>query len=487
VPGPPGDARRSSALLLVLALVVLTANIGGITLPPIDDCFYARKGVEMERRGAFFTVTWNGQPSFTYPSLQFWILGRSFALFGENDAAARLPGALMATAIVAATGWIGAQAAFPVAGVTGMALLLASPYFLNNARRCMTEVPLAFWTTMSLVVLLAGLRRPRLHLLLALPLAAGILTKSLLGFLPLLAYGGGALFSRELRRPLGRPWLWAGVMLGLAGGATWTVHQWRHFGAPALEEHYVTGVLAISTRPIGWLQRLTGYPLILLTWFQPVVIPAVMGLWFWWRNRGGLKALDLLAHPSLPGARALVAAWWIVPFVLYAASSTQSARYLFPAFPAMAAIGGMWLTGRFPRFASVFRGVVVPAALGILALLYWVAPQALSRDPSRAYVTGGVLLRSRIPPDEPLTFLGHDYWRFANPLLYYNERTLEPSPNDSADESILRALTRSSRLLLVEKPRLAEVQQTAPEARVVLELPTGVVVSLGEPPARDGH
>ena len=41
------------------------------------------------------------------PSLQFWIVGRSFALLGRNDFAARLPSILMALAIMLMTYRIG--------------------------------------------------------------------------------------------------------------------------------------------------------------------------------------------------------------------------------------------------------------------------------------------------------------------------------------------------------------------------------------------
>src|SRR5439155_6265443 len=140
--------------------------------PPLDDCFYARKGVEMGRSGGFFTVTWDGQPTFQNPPLQFWLLGGSFRLLGENDLAARLPSLLMALGTAALTFRIGALALGETAGASAAALLLVSPFFLDNARRCMLEIPLAFWVAATLLLFLEGLARPRWFLLAALPLAA---------------------------------------------------------------------------------------------------------------------------------------------------------------------------------------------------------------------------------------------------------------------------------------------------------------------------
>ena len=62
----------------------------------MDDAFYARIAVEAERSGRFFTMTWNGHPNFQKPPLQFWLVGRFFAAFGEHDLVARLPSIVMA-------------------------------------------------------------------------------------------------------------------------------------------------------------------------------------------------------------------------------------------------------------------------------------------------------------------------------------------------------------------------------------------------------
>jgi len=195
-----------------------------LSLPSLEDSFYAREAVEMWRAGRLFTVTWNNIPTHQHPPLQHLLLGRSFALFGENDFAARLPTVLMAIGILVATYRIGCQTVGHSAAVTGVALLLVTPFFVDNARGCMMEIPLTFWITTTVVLYYEGLRRPWAHLLLALPLGAGILTKSVLGLMPLLALGG-MVGSAELRRPLRGLWIWLGVLLGLGLGAAWPLHQ----------------------------------------------------------------------------------------------------------------------------------------------------------------------------------------------------------------------------------------------------------------------
>ena len=92
--------RRELAILLLAGAVLFTANARELSLPALDDCFYARKAVEMERSGHFFTVTWADRPAFQNPPLQIWLTARSFALFGENDLAARRVGELVSVHVI---------------------------------------------------------------------------------------------------------------------------------------------------------------------------------------------------------------------------------------------------------------------------------------------------------------------------------------------------------------------------------------------------
>ena len=141
------QARRQLLVLLLAGSALFAANARQLGLPALDDCFYARKGVEMARSGGVFTVTWNGHPTFQNPPLQIWLLARSFALLGENDFSARLPSMIMAVALLLAVYRIGCLTVGATEGVGAVALLLVSPYFLNNARRCMMEMPLALWAS----------------------------------------------------------------------------------------------------------------------------------------------------------------------------------------------------------------------------------------------------------------------------------------------------------------------------------------------------
>jgi 4-amino-4-deoxy-L-arabinose transferase-like glycosyltransferase len=428
--------------------VLFCANASRLSLPSLDDCFYARKGVEMARSGNVATVTWNGRPTFQNPPLQIWILARSFRLLGENDLAARLPSILMALGILGGVLALGRRLWGEDEASTAASLLLLSPLFVNHARRAMLDVPLALWVVLAMLVVVRARDAPRRLALLALPLGAAILTKSVLGLLPLLVLAGAAVVDSGLRSTLRSRWLALGVALGFVLGAAWPVHQWLVHGPRALVEHFVTEIASRATAGGLDLRRLLlGYPSALLGSYQPVVLLALAGL------------PALLRRGAPPGSR-LVAAWLLVPVLLYSLSSAQSPRYLFPTLPAMALAGGFWLARGFPRAARAVR-VAAPGIALLAAAVFWISPQTLARSGNDPLKFGDPIA-SRAPAGEPLPYLGTRYWGFANPLLYYEERYLEASA-PSAEVALSRA-SAGSGLLFVDRDRLAEVARLAPVA-----------------------
>ena len=78
----PDNRGRLVALLVVAA--VLFAGLGnptGGTHP--DEGLYLQAAREMHDRGDWLTPTVDGRPDFTKPPLLYWLMGASFALFGE--------------------------------------------------------------------------------------------------------------------------------------------------------------------------------------------------------------------------------------------------------------------------------------------------------------------------------------------------------------------------------------------------------------------
>ena len=435
--------ERTLIVLLLLTFLVLSANAGKLSLLSLDDCFYARKGVEMGRSGRFFTVTWNYKATFQNPPLQFWILGRSFQLFGENDFAARLPSILMALGILFFTYKTARHLTSPNVALTAVALLLITPHFLSNGRRCMLEIPLTFWISISFFIFLKALQRPKLYALLALPIGAALLTKSLLGLLPIPVFLIAAIFNADIKRALTQSWFWIGIVGGILIGAIWPIHEFSRFGFEALREHYLGEIFSRSVREIPFYKLILGYPLILFSVFLPVALLAIPGLIKIFRERG---------------VSILIFVWILLPLIGYSFSSARSSRYIFPILPALAIAGAYWFESQFPRACSVLYKIAVPIFMIALATLIWVSPETILKDENKLLKTNHQFVRKAIPELEPAPYVGARYWSIANPLMYYAERQLA-IPANSADAAA-QAL-RGSGNLIADSQHVQEVQNVA--------------------------
>lgn len=465
--------RRSLFVLLLAAVLLLTAGMHQISLQSLDDAFYARKGVEMARTGNFFTVMLGGAPAFQNPPLQFWIMGRSFVLFGENDFAARLPFVVMALATLLAAVRIGALTLGRAAGVTAAALLLITPIFSSTARGTMMEVPFGCWVTLTFLLFLEGVsspasgraaagrdafggaRRTRWHLLMALPIAGAILTKSVLGVVPLMVLPVAVALSRELRHLCGHA-TWIGPLIGIVLGFSWPLHQWFVFGDTALHEHFLGQVLEPSTQSVGVLSRLTGYPLILLRSYQPILFPGLAG------------AVTLVMMARRPGItttppghedwRGLLLVTWIaVPVAIASLSSAQSSRYIFSILTPLALCAAWWLLRVVPRLAAFITRWFTPALAAITAVIFWVEPTRLTRDQNQIFKREAEHLKREIPAGSPVGYVGTRYWLIANPLLYYADRNL----GQLESEAEICGVARNYPTVFVEADQKAAVEARA--------------------------
>jgi 4-amino-4-deoxy-L-arabinose transferase-like glycosyltransferase len=460
------------AVLLLAALVLFTARMGDLSLPSLEDAFYGREAVEMARSGRIYTVTWNGEPTHQHPPLHLWLVARAFDALGERDLAARLPTVLLALGTMLLTWRIGVLTLGRAAAVAGVAGLLATPIFVDNARRLMMEVPLTFWIAGTVWVYLEARERPRWQIALAIPLGAAILTKSVLGLMPILALVG-ALASEELRAPLRRPWVWMGLALGLAIGASWLAHQWWTQGSGAVASHLLAHVVRRSTRSLS-LRALRAYPVILLKFFQPVILPGLLGLWLALRQAGRQRARG-----------GVLAAWVLLPVVLYSFSSFRTPRFIFPILPPLALFAGYALVTLVPRVAAFLSSVLVPIGAVAIALTFWWNPALLTRDHNAVFKRNAATIKALAPEGEPVPYLGNHYWATANPLLYYAERVQAPS-SASGREAVEAAHRHPGRLLLVTRRRLPELPGVDAAREAVLEGRDWVLLRLGGAAAGSG-
>src|SRR6266536_1549184 len=95
-----GDRWPGVPILLALTAALLLFRLGAVPLLGPDEPRYARVAVEMHRSGDLVTPALQGRPWLEKPILYYWLAAASFAVLGENEAAARLPSVMAGVLLV---------------------------------------------------------------------------------------------------------------------------------------------------------------------------------------------------------------------------------------------------------------------------------------------------------------------------------------------------------------------------------------------------
>jgi 4-amino-4-deoxy-L-arabinose transferase-like glycosyltransferase len=352
---------RSAALLLALTAALLLLRLGDVPLIGPDEPRYARVAVEMRRSGDLVTPTLQGRPWLEKPPLYYWLAGVAFSLFGETEAAARLPSVAACLLLVASTAAVGAR-------LHGGAAGLHAGFILGTS-----VLPFAYGRAASMDMLLAsaltaGFGLLALHLVgaggaLLAPAAAACfglatLAKGPLGLLlPAMVVAVYVLVTREWRllRSLVTP---AALASFLVVAAPWYLLVYRAQGQAFVDVFLLDHNLQRFTSTIHHHPGPLYY-------YVPVLLP---GLFPW--SGLALPALGAL-EPRRSRGDLFLLLWLGVPFAFFSAAGSKLPGYILPCLPPLALLMGRaaaeLIGGRsFPAGTGPRAVSLVGLALGAL-------------------------------------------------------------------------------------------------------------------------
>lgn len=220
------DSSRSVRFFVIAAaaaILLYLVPLGAYPLMEPDEGRYAEIPREMAESGDFVTPRLNYVKYFEKPPLLYWANAANFAIFGQNEFAARLFPALCALAGAATTAVFGAslygrRAGFIAGAVTATSLL----YFVIGTIN-ITDMPLTFFLTLAFASFYTARTsgRKRWYLLFYLASALAVLTKGLVGvLLPGLVIFVYILVTREWRLFI-EPIYLPGLILFFAAAVPW--------------------------------------------------------------------------------------------------------------------------------------------------------------------------------------------------------------------------------------------------------------------------
>ncbi|MFZ3207285.1 MAG: phospholipid carrier-dependent glycosyltransferase [Geobacteraceae bacterium] len=339
-----GSARRDIASLLLFFGIAFFQFLGRIPLIDPDEGRYAEIPREMLERGDFITPFFNYVHYFEKPPLHYWLNAISMSLFGQNEFAARFPGALMGLLTVLLTYHVGRTLFDRRAGLLAALILGTSTGFLVQSRLDITDITLTCTLSASLAFFIMAVqeaeRRKRLYYYLFHVCAAlAVLAKGLIGMVfPIVIIFSYLLITRrwgllkEMRLATGiplfllvaAPWFIAVSLRNPEFARFFFIHE--HF------ERFTTKVHGRYEPPWFFIPVLVGtmFP---WSFFIPTSVRRV------WQERQSADG----------GVRLYLLIWALFIFLFFSISDSKLIPYILPVFPPLALLMGR-------TFAKAFSG-----------------------------------------------------------------------------------------------------------------------------------
>lgn len=339
--------RRLLVGLVVVFAVLLFLEFRGSWLFDPDETRYAEVPREMLATSDYLTPRLNGSVYFEKPPLLYWLNAGSMKLFGETPFAARLPTRLATVGTALLLIVCLTSSAAPSAGLWAALVFLSAPLSFALGRINLTDGVLTFSLTWAFFALRAYLQRTErgrrtwpVEIALGTGVALAVLSKGLIGIVfPGMVFVSWVAIHGKWRLIPKLLFSWAPVVC-LAVAAPWFLmvenvnpgFSWFFF----IHEHFLRYTTDVSERPGPVYYFVVTFLLGFLPWLFLFVKASRPFLTF--------KRKAWRARPD----ESFFLIWFLSILVFFSLSHSKLIPYILPAFPAAAALTGLYLAAE-PR------------------------------------------------------------------------------------------------------------------------------------------
>jgi 4-amino-4-deoxy-L-arabinose transferase-like glycosyltransferase len=360
-----GSIKKDITFLILLFGIAFFQCLGRMPLFEPDEGRYAEISREMLERGDFITPFLNYVKYFEKPPLLYWLNALSFTLFGQNEFAARFPGALMGLLTVLLTYHIGRKLFRRPAGLLAALILGTSTGFLLQARLDITDMILTCTLSAALAFFFLAAREgePRKTLyyhLFYLCAALAILAKGMIGIVFPAAIIFFYLLIFKRWRILGEMRPLTGIPLFLLVAAPW-------FIVVSLRNPEFARFFFIHEHIERFLTKIHGH-------YKPFwyFIPVLAGTMLPWSFfiPAAMKGVWKERLSSEGESRLYLALWALLIFLFFSKSDSKLIPYILPIFPPLALLMGSAFASMADTIAKPMKtsGYIIAVILTLLGL-----------------------------------------------------------------------------------------------------------------------
>lgn len=365
------------ALIFLICSALILYNFGNHNFIPYDEAIYAKVAKNMYESGDFLSLYWRNMSTnwFEKPPVFFWLVALSYHIFGVSEFAAKIVSGLFAILSLILVYKFGKNLKDSTTGYFAMLVLTLNTSYLYYSRMAMLDVTLTFFILLGVYYFHKGFltEKRRYYIYSGIGLGVAVMTKSLVGVLPLIGFGIFSLFLIFSKLSTLKHRLFNLVIVlvtMLLVSAPWHIYMYVTYGQDFLKTYFGYHLFErfaseIEDKGEVWYWYYVVIRNTMRIWFVTLILGLGYIFYKFYKDKFSKQNINYL----------LVLITSLVIFSAFSASSSKLKWYIIPIYPFFALIVGFLISEIKSlierKTKSLFLGFVLQLFIVVFGLGYF--------------------------------------------------------------------------------------------------------------------
>jgi len=330
------------ALIFLICSALILFNLGNHKLIPYDEAIYAKVAKNVYESGDYLSLYWRNLQTnwFEKPPLYFALVALSFNVFGVSEFSAKFVSALFAILSLIVVYIFGKNLKDSTTGYISMFVLTLNTSYLYYSRMAMLDVTLTFFILLGVYFFHKGFisEKKKYYAYSGVSLGFAVLTKSLVGVLPLIAFGIFGLFliftkKSSIKSQFQNLAIVFSTLLLIS--VPWHIYMYQIYGQDFLKTYFGYHLFErfateIEDKGEVWYWYYVVIRNTMRIWFVTLILGLGLILYKFYKDKLSKQNFNYI----------LILLVGLVIFIAFSASSSKLKWYIIPIYPFAALIVG---------------------------------------------------------------------------------------------------------------------------------------------------